>query len=96
MLCDRINVIWVVSYRSGTDLVRSQDCKLSFAGLNSKLFETTDSKSVTSVKIGLNTKASDRKASDSYVTVFKGENITLAVLQDFNFLLQFFTELTVL
>jgi hypothetical protein len=35
--------------------------------LKMKLFETTDSKSVTSVKIGLNTKASDRKASDSYV-----------------------------
>ncbi len=36
--------------------------------LKMKLFETADSKSVTSVKIGLNTKASDRKASVSYVT----------------------------
>jgi hypothetical protein len=35
--------------------------------LKMKLFETSDSKSVTSVKIGLNTKASDREASDSYV-----------------------------
>jgi hypothetical protein len=40
--------------------------------LKMKLFETTDSKSVTSVKIGLNTKASDRIASDSYVTQGRG------------------------